>query len=409
MISVAVALAKVLTGIKEVSAEQVSLSDALGRVLSEDITARLTHPPADVSAMDGYAVRAEDVAKVPVTLKQIGESQAGSGFDGAVGVGETARIFTGAPLPAGADAIVIQEDTETDDDAITMKEAVAPGKFVRPAGMDFKEGDVLLKAGQVLSARAVGLAGAMNVPHLNVRRRPRIAFLSTGDELVMPGEPVGPDQIINSNAIAMGAYVQALGGAPDNLGIARDTEESLRQVLEGAVGADLLVTMGGASVGDYDLVQKVLGERGMDLDFYKVAMRPGKPLIFGTLRGGTLAGIAVLGLPGNPVSAGVTAAIFLRAAMEKMLGIPENTGPATTAVLSSDLGKNGWRQDYMRGRLSHDKDGNLMATPFEAQDSSMQARLAEAGCLIVRAPEAPPAKKGERVEIIPLAVGTVLF
>jgi len=409
MISVAVALAKVLAGIKEVSAEQVSLSDALGRVLSEDITARLMHPPADVSAMDGYAVRAEDVAKVPVTLKQIGESQAGSGLDGTVGVGETARIFTGAPLPAGADAIVIQEDTETDGDAITMKEAVPLGKFVRPAGMDFKEGDVLLKAGQVLSARAVGLAGAMNVPHLNVRRRPRIAFLSTGDELVMPGEPVGPNQIINSNAIAMGAYVQALGGAPDNLGIARDTEESLRQVLVGAAGADLLVTMGGASVGDYDLVQKVLGERGMDLSFYKVAMRPGKPLIFGTLRGGTLAGIAVLGLPGNPVSAGVTAAIFLRAAMEKMLGIPENTGPAATAVLSSDLGKNGWRQDYMRGRLSHDKDGNLMATPFEAQDSSMQARLAEAGCLIVRAPEAPPAKKGERVEIIPLAVGTVLF
>ncbi|MDA1024152.1 MAG: molybdopterin molybdotransferase MoeA [Proteobacteria bacterium] len=409
MISVAEALAKVLAGIKEVSAEQVALSDALGRVLSEDIAARLTHPPADVSAMDGYAVRAEDVAKVPVTLKQIGESQAGSGFDGSVGSGETARIFTGAPLPDGADAIVIQEDTETDGDAITMKEAVAPGKFVRPAGMDFNEGDVLLKAGQVLSARAVGLAGAMNVPHLNVRRRPRIAFLSTGDELVMPGDPVGPDQIINSNAIAMGAYVQALGGEPHNLGIARDTEESLRHALEGAAGADLLVTMGGASVGDYDLVQKVLGEQGMDLGFYKVAMRPGKPLIFGTLRGGALAGIPVLGLPGNPVSAGVTAAIFLKAAMEKMLGIPDNTGPAATAVLSSDLGKNGWRQDYMRARLSHDKDGNLVATPFEAQDSSMQARLAEAGCLIVRAPDAPPAKKGERVEIIPLAVGTVLF
>jgi len=399
----------VLAGIHEVSAEQVALPDALGRVLSEDIAARLTHPPADVSAMDGYAVRAEDVKSVPVTLKQIGVSQAGSGFDGSVGSGETVRIFTGAPLPDGADAVLIQEDTETDGDAITMKEAVAPGKFIRPAGMDFKEGDVLLKAGQVLSARAVGLAGAMNVPVLSVRRRPRIAFLSTGDELVMPGEPVGPDQIINSNAIAMAAYVQALGGEPDNLGIARDTEESLRHVLEGAAGADLLVTMGGASVGDYDLVQKVLGEQGMDLGFYKVAMRPGKPLIFGTLRGGALAGIPVLGLPGNPVSAGVTAAIFLKAAMEKMLGIPDNTGPAATAVLSSDLGKNGWRQDYMRARLSHDKDGNLVATPFEAQDSSMQARLAEAGCLIVRAPDAPPAKKGERVEIIPLAVGTVLF
>jgi len=404
MISVAEALAKVLAGISEVSSEQVPLSDALGRVLAEDIAARLTHPPAAVSAMDGYAVRAEDVSRVPVTLKQIGESQAGSGFDGSVGAGEKVRIFTGAPLPDGADAIVIQEDTDTDGDVITMKESSPSGKWVRPAGLDFNEGDVLLKAGEMLTARAVGLAGAMNVPMLNVRRRPHVAFMSTGDELVMPGDRVGPDQIINSNAIAMAAYVQALGGEPDNLGIARDTEGSLRQVLEGAKGADLLVTMGGASVGDYDLVQKVLGEQGMDLGFYKVAMRPGKPLIFGTL-----AGIPVLGLPGNPVSAGVTAAIFLKAAMEKMLGIPENTGPAATAVLSSDLGKNGWRQDYMRARLSHDKDGNLVATPFEAQDSSMQARLAEAGCLIVRAPDAPPAKKGERVEIIPLAVGTVLF
>ena len=408
MISVAEALAKVLAGVSQVAVERIALADALGRVLAEDITARLSHPPSDVSAMDGYAVRAEDVKTVPVTLKQIGESAAGSGFSGTVGAGETARIFTGAPLPGGADAIVIQENTETDGEAVTVLESAAVGKFVRPAGLDFKKGQLLLEAGKLLTARDLGLAGAMNVPELDVRRRPRIAFLSTGDELVLPGDPVGPDQIINSNGVAMAAYVQALGGDAVNLGIARDNEQSLRQVLGGAKGADLLVTMGGASVGDYDLVQKVLGQEGMDLGFYKVAMRPGKPLIFGTL-GGALAGIPVLGLPGNPVSAGVTAAIFLAAAMQKMLAIPEDSGPGPTAILGRDLEKNGWRQDYMRAALTYDNDGNPVATPFDAQDSSMQARLAKADCLVVRAPEAAAAKKGQRVEIIRLGFGSVVF
>jgi len=285
MISVAEALAKVTGGVRPLAAEQVSLADALGRVLAEHVASRITNPPVAVSAMDGYAVRAADVARVPATLRVIGESAAGSGFDGTVGAGEAVRIFTGAPLPAGADAIVIQEDTDSDGDgdAVTVNEAAPEGHFIRPAGLDFTAGDVLLSAGTLLTARDVGLLAGMNVPWLNVRRRPRIAFCATGDEVVMPGDPVGPTQIVSSNSIALAAYVRAFGGEPVNLGIARDNEDSLGRALDGARGADMLVTIGGASVGDYDLVQKVLGDQGLDLGFYKIAMRPGKPLIFGHL------------------------------------------------------------------------------------------------------------------------------
>ena len=327
MLSVAEALAKVTGGVERVSAEQVALPEALGRVLASDVAARLTHPPVAVSAMDGYAVRAAAVADVPATLKQIGESAAGSGFAGSVGPGETVRIFTGAPLPDGADTIIIQEVTDADGETITIKESAKEGHFVRPAGLDFSEGEILLKAGRVLTARDLGLAAAMNVPWLDVRRRPRIAYTATGDEVVMPGDPLGPNQIISSNSVALGAYIETLGGTPVNLGIARDSEDSLRQVFEGARGMDMLITMGGASVGDYDFVRKVLSAEGMDLGFYRVAMRPGKPLIFGHL-----GGVAVLGLPGNPVSAGVTSAIFLQAAMAKMLGL-DDTVMAPTALL----------------------------------------------------------------------------
>lgn len=404
MLSVAEALAKVVTGINRVPSEQVSLSDALGRVLAEDVVSRLTHPSAAVSAMDGYAVRAHDVAKTPVTLRQIGESAAGSGFTGSVGKGQTVRIFTGAPLPAGADAIVIQENAQAKGKAITVNDQVAKGRWVRPAGLDFKKGQRLLKAGTVLTARDVGLAAAMNVPWLSVRQRPRVAYTATGDEVVMPGDPLGPDQIVSSNSVALGAYIRVLGGNPVDLGIARDSERSLKRILDGAAGADLLVTLGGASVGDHDLVRKVLGGRGMELGFYKVAMRPGKPLIFGNL-----GGIPVLGLPGNPVSAGVTSVIFLKAAIEKMLGIKRAKTAPATAILGRALAANDFRQDYLRATMSHDKAGNLVATPFVRQDSAMLAKLAEADCLVVRAPKAPAAAKGTRVEIIPLRQGTVTF
>ncbi len=402
MISVAEAIQRVTSGVRPVGTEQVGLAGALGRVLAEDVASRLTHPPAAVSAMDGYAVRAADVAAVPTVLTQIGESAAGGGFDGRVGEGQTVRIFTGAPVPDGADAIVIQEDTDTDGAQITIKESAATGTYVRPQGLDFREGDVLIDAGTRLTARHVGLAAAMNVPELTVRRRPRVAYLATGDELVLPGEPVGPSQIISSNTFAAAAYITAFGGEPVNLGIAKDNEDALRAMLTGARDADMLLTLGGASVGDHDLVRKVLGAEGMKLDFFRIAMRPGKPLIFGHL-GRT----PVLGLPGNPVSVGVTSVIFLRPAIAAMLGLAPDDGPAETASLGRDLRANDKRQDYLRSQLMRDCDGQWVATPFDGQDSSQMATLARADCLVVRTPFAPSIKAGERVEIVRLGFGNI--
>lgn len=400
MIPVAEAIANIVSGFTPVSSEQVSLADALGRVLAENVAARLSSPPADVSAMDGYAVRAADAASVPVTLTRIGESAAGGSFDGTVGPGQCVRIFTGAALPAGADAIVIQEDTQVDRDAITIGAAAVPERWIRRARMDFAKGEVLLRSGTVLTGRHIGLAASMNVPWLTVRRKPKVAILATGDELVMPGETVGPSQIISSNGLAVAAYVRELGGEPIDLGIARDTVDSLREKLAGARAADILVTIGGASVGDHDLVQKALGDEGFDLNFYRVAMRPGKPLIFGRL-----GDVPVLGLPGNPVSVGVTSALFLRPAIETLLGIPRSDGTAQTALLGCDLGENDQRQDYLRSTLSLDATGNRVATPFERQDSAMMARFADADCLVIRPPHAPPARTGETVEILPLRAG----
>ncbi len=401
LIPVADALKRVLSGVSVLSTEEVPLSKAAGRVLAEDVAARVSHPPADVSSMDGYAVRSADVATVPAPLKLIGESSAGDGFDGAVGAGQCARIFTGAPVPQGADAVVIQEDTDRVDDTVIMKESSKAGRYIRPAGLDFKKDQVLLEAGTVLSARHVGLAAGMNVPILKVQRKPKVALLGNGNELVEPGNPVGPHQIINSNTVAMMAFVTACGGEPIDLGIARDTVESLKEKMLQAQEADLLVTMGGASVGDYDLVQQVLGDQGFDLGFYRIAMRPGKPLIFGHMTGKT-GPLPVLGLPGNPVSVGVTALLFMKPALEVMLGIAQDNKPIETALLGRDLPENDRRQDYLRSRLSYDTDGQRIATPFDKQDSSMMATLAHADCLIVRAPLAPAIGKGARVTIIPL-------
>jgi len=404
VISVEDALARVRDGFHPLGIETISIDQALGRALAEDVASRLSHPPVAVSSMDGYAVRSEDVSAVPCTLTQIGESQAGSGFDGVVGKGQTARIFTGAPLPEGADAIVIQENVEAEGTSIRVLETAGHGKFVRSAGLDFKSGDILLKKGSILTARAIGLLASMNVPWINVHRKPRVAIMSTGDELVMPGEPVGPDQIINSNALAMAAYITAMGGVPINLGIARDTEQSLRDTLAGAKGADLLITIGGASVGDYDLVQSVMKEDGLELGFYKIAMRPGKPLIFGHLQD-----VPVLGLPGNPVSAGVTSVLFLKAAIDRMFGLDPDDEPHDTAVVGADLDENDQRQDYLRAQLIANADGQTVAIPFSKQDSSMMARFTQADCLIVRAPFAKALKKGENAPVIRLGFGRISF
>jgi molybdopterin molybdotransferase len=402
MISVQEAFEIVVAGFSPLSSEIVSLDQAHGRVLSEDVSAKLFHPPVDVSSMDGYAVRAEDLSNTPVMLAQVGESAAGGQFIGYIEPGQTARIFTGAPVPDGANAIVVQENTESNGNQIKILQGVPKGRFIRTKGMDFANGDVLLKAGQVMTARDIAMAAAMNCPWLHVHRKPKIAVLATGNELVMPGEPISPGQIISSNSVAFASYIAAYGGQSINLGIAKDTEESLLECLKGINGADLLVTMGGASVGDYDLVGKVLGDKGMDLGFYKVAMRPGKPLIFGCL-----GGVPVLGLPGNPVSAAVSTIIFVRAAIQVMQGLPASVTSGETAILGEDLPQNDERQDYLRSQFSKDLDGNPIVISAKLQDSAMLSRLAKSDCLVVRAPFAKIAKAGEQVEIISLAQGII--
>ena len=401
MLSVAEALGRILAGLRPLGSEQVAVSEALGRVLAEDVTARVTQPPAAVSAMDGYAVRAADVAAVPARLAMIGQVPAGSRFEGRIGPGETVRIFTGAPLPEGADTIVIQEDVDAAGASITVREGAPLGTYVRRAGLDFAAGERGLAKGRRLTARDVGLAAAMNWPWLRVTRRPRVAILATGDEVVMPGEPIAPSQIVSSNGLALAAVVAACGGEPLPLGIVADDREALAAMAEGARGADLLVTTGGASVGDHDLVRSALGDHGLELDFWQIAMRPGKPLLFGRL-GST----PVLGLPGNPVSSLVCSTIFLKPALELMLGMAPAAAPRQSARLGSGLPVNDRRQDYLRARLARDAAGGLVATPFPVQDSSMLSRLAWADCLVIRPPLAPPARAGDEVEIIELGGGS---
>jgi len=301
-------------------------------------------------------------------------------------------------VPEGADCIVIQEDTAREGDVVIVKEAGKPGRHIRPAGLDFREGDVGLKPGKRLNARDLGLAAAMNRPWLLVSRRPRIAILPTGDEVVLPGDPIGPNQIVSSNGIALGAYVESLGAEAVQLPIAPDNSEALQQIAAASRGADLLLTTGGASVGEHDLIRSALGASGLSLDFWTVAMRPGKPLMVGTYRD-----TPMIGLPGNPVSALVCALLFVKPALEKMMGLASASAPNPQARLAADLPANDRRQDYLRARLSRASDGALEATVFEKQDSSMMSLLTQADCLVVRPPFAPPAKRGESVEILPLS------
>ena len=401
MISVAEARRQITEAVPVMPAEQIALADAFGRVLAEDLSARRTQPPRAVSAMDGYAVLAADVETLPARLNIVAEIPAGQSFEGTIGSGEAARIFTGAPVPKGADTIVIQENTNRDGDVVDVIDGKAPaGRFIRPAGLDFSEGDTLLTAGKLLTARDIGLAAGMNIPWLKVRRKPRIALLATGDEVVMPGDRIGANQIVSSNGLALRSFVMACGAEPIDLGIAPDSEDALRAMAEGARGADMLITTGGASVGDHDLVQKVLGDIGLEVDFWRIAMRPGKPLMFGAI-GET----RMMGLPGNPVSALVCATIFLRPALHAMLGLADLGTTEHQAVLTAALGENDEREDYLRATLSIGDDGTRQATPLDKQDSSVFSGLAKADCLLIRAPFAPPAKVGDRVRILPLGGG----
>ena len=402
MISVEEALSRLLAPLEKLPLEQISIVDAVGRVLAEDLAARRTQPPFAVSAMDGYAVRAEDLAAVPVELRIVAEVPAGAGFGGHVGPGEAARIFTGAPMPAGTDTIVIQEDTERDGDRVRVLEGAARGRYLRCEGLDFGEGDVLLPAGKRLTARDIGLAAAMNRPWLFVHRRPRVGILSTGDEIVMPGDPIGPHQIVSSNSLALGAFVAACGGIPVSVGNAPDDPAALRQVAAATRGVDLLVTTGGASVGEHDLVRDVLGADGLELDFWQIAMRPGKPLMVGRYRG-----TPMVGLPGNPVSTLVCALLFLRPALERLSGAVSAEEAAPAARLGTALPNNDRRQDYLRSRLVRAEDGTLEVFPFDVQDSSMMRLLSAADCLVVRPPHAPAIAAGATVPIVPFPSGVL--
>jgi len=401
MLPVAEAQQRILDVFTPLVGEVIGLDRAVGRVLAEPVVARLSQPPAAVSAMDGYAVRAADLAKMPASLRIVGTIAAGIAPAMNLKAGEAARIFTGAVLPDGSDTVVIQENCDRDGDTVTVREGTTTlGQHVRTAGNDFRTGAIGLEAGRLLSARDIALAAAMNWPNVTVARRPRVALLSTGDELQHPGEPLGPAQIIASNGIGLAAFVTACGGEPINLGIARDNMADLHRALDGARGADVLVTIGGASVGELDLIQQALKDKGAKLDFWKIAMRPGKPVMFGTL-----GDLPVLGLPGNPVSAIVTATLFLRPVIHRLLGQNgTDTGPAF-ARLGATLKANDQRQDYLRATLTRAADGSLIAAPFTKQDSAMLSLIAKADALIIRPPHAPAAQEGDVTEILPLAGG----
>ncbi len=402
MISVEQALARLLSLVDALPPEQIALGAGLGRVLAEDVAARRTQPPFTASAMDGYAVRADDLGRIPVELRVVAEVPAGAGFGGRVGPGEAARIFTGAPMPAGTDTVVIQEDAERNGDRVRVLDGARRGRYVRREGLDFTEGETLLRAGRRLTARDIGLLAAMNRPWLFVRRRPQIGILSTGDEIVMPGDPIGPHQIVSSNSLALAALVAACGGVAVSVGNAPDDAESLRRLAVATRGVDLLVTTGGASVGDHDLVREVLAEDGLDLDFWQIAMRPGKPLMVGRYRG-----TPMVGLPGNPVSTFVCAMLFLVPAIERLVGLSSTDTTSAAARLGAPVGANDQRQDYLRARLARAPDGVEEVFPFEVQDSSMMRLLAAADCLILRPPHAPAAAAGEIVPVVRFPTGAL--
>jgi len=396
LLPLADALAMLVDGAGPAATEAVPLAEAAGRVLAARLRARRTQPPFDAAAMDGYAVRAVDVARLPARLRVIGSAPAGRRFDGMVQPGETVRIFTGAPMPEGADAIVIQENAGVLGTLeIEVFETVSTGRHIRRRGLDFSAGDVLLEAGRVLDAGALALAASANHASLDVVVKPLVAILATGDELLPPGSEPGPDQIIASNGYGVAAIAQAAGARVLDLGIAPDRPEAILTKLRVAqdANADVVVTLGGASVGDHDLVHAALRQLGVTIDFWKIAMRPGKPLMFGR-KGAT----RFLGLPGNPVASLVCSHIFLRPLLARLLGTiyaPD----VRQAVLGAPLAANDLRQDYIRTRLAK-KDGALIATPFSVQDSSMLRFFAEAGGLIVRAPHAAAQDAGSAVDVL---------
>ncbi|MGD1016975.1 MAG: gephyrin-like molybdotransferase Glp [Roseiarcus sp.] len=402
LMSVEEALARVLASARQpLGEESVALADALGRTLAREARAARAQPPFANSAMDGYALRAADAAQPGARLVVVGESAAGHAFAGSVAAGQAARIFTGAPMPDGADAVVMQEEARREAYRITLQTRVSPGENVRPRGGDFEAGEAMLAAGRRLTPRDVALAAAADCASLIVRRRPRVAILSAGDELVAPGAARGSAQVVASNAFAVAGVVAASGGEPIDLGVAADDSNALAASLARAreAKADALVTLGGASVGDRDLVRQALAEAGMELDFWRIAMQPGKPMIHGRL-----GAMSVLGLPGNPASSMVCALLFLRPLLRALVGDPDaGADPSEPARLAVALGRNSARRTYLRAALTRNGDGALLARPAPSQDSSLIKTLARADALIVRPPDAPPAEAGDLCRVIRFA------
>lgn len=397
MIPVEEAQQRVLDAAKPTGVEIVMLGQAHGRTLAAPIVARRTQPPADMSAMDGYAIRAGDAEAAGAALTVIGESPAGAPYSGTVGPGQAVRIFTGAEVPKGADAVVLQEDVDRDGDIATLNEAAILGRHIRRAGLDFREGETEIAAGTVMTPGQICLAAGMNSVWARVARPPRVAILATGDEIKLPGDVLMPGQIIGSSGLGIAAYVRECGGEPVTLDVAPDDENALALAARQATGCDILVTLGGASVGDHDLVQSALAKEGLNVDFWRIAMRPGKPLMFGSL-GEQL----VLGLPGNPVSTMVCAHLFLGPAIRHMLGRAEVAPLQLRARLKTNMKANDRRQDYVRARMAPNHTGNLAVEPFNVQDSSMMTTYAAANALIVRPPFAPAVATDDLVDIMPV-------
>jgi molybdopterin molybdotransferase len=402
LIPVAEALQRVLADAKPLRTEVVSLDEAFGRLLTEDVIALRTQPPAAVSAMDGYAVRASDVAQAPVVLKVIGQVAAGHPFTGKVGPGEAARIFTGGIMPEGTDTVVIQELTTQDENGVTIQKPTPAGRNVRGEGIDFAERQTLLRKGRRLTARDLMLAAAMNHSRLSVYRKPTVAILGTGDELVPPGGSPRPGEIVYSNGFALAALARSNGAQAHDLGIARDRIEDIAAAVRRAreLNADILLTSGGASVGEHDLVQRALAAEGLELSFWRVALRPGRPMLHGRL-----GAMQVLGVPGNPVSAYVCAFLFLGPLIRKLAGRSDSdiVDLPQPARLGRDLPANDERADYLRATIEETRNG-LVATPLPAQDSSLMAPLAKADCLLIREPHAPAAAAGSDCIILKLGL-----